>query len=401
MRGKAEQSVHADDETPGILCFSALDWWYHNHAHADFQLMRRAAQQRRVLFVNSIGMRMPLPGRSTQPLRRILRKVRSISRALQAPLPDVPRFHVLSPVVLPFYGVPIVRRVNTRLVSWQVGRALRRLGMSRPSCVVTIPTAWPVARRLAVRTVIYNRSDNHSEFEETDQEFIRSLEDEMLLHADRVLYVSRELRSREARLTGDRSRFLDHGVDLDLFRTGLPESPDLARIGRPRLGFFGGFDDYVIDFDLLEHLAKSIPEAEVVLVGDATCSMERLTSLPNVTWLGYRPYEQIPALGAGFDVALMPWLHNGWIEACNPIKLKEYLALGLPIVSTDFPEVRHYEAFVRIATDATSFVDLVRMTIDDGGLGGPSERREHVTGSTWERRAAELVEICDEAGASG
>ena len=112
----------------GVICFSALDWWYHNHAHADFQLMRRVAQSRRVLFVNSIGMRMPLPGRSTQPLRRIVRKVRSISRSLQAPLPDLPEFHVLSPAVLPFYGTPAIRwaehpgsspgRSDARRVGW-------------------------------------------------------------------------------------------------------------------------------------------------------------------------------------------------------------------------------------------------------------------------------------------
>ena len=106
-----------------------------------------------------------------------------------------------------------------------------------------------------------------------------------------------------------------------------------------------------------------------------------------MTWLGYRPYEQIPGLGAGFDVALMPWLRNGWIEACNPIKLKEYLALGLPVVSTDFPEVRHYEHVVRVADDHDSFVELVRLTMRDGGQGSPQSRREAVSGSTWERRA--------------
>jgi glycosyltransferase involved in cell wall biosynthesis len=389
-----------EPSTDGVICFSALDWWYHNHAHADFQLMRRVAASRRVLFVNSIGMRMPLPGRSTQPLRRIVRKVRSISRALQAPVPDLPDYHVLSPAVLPFYGTPAIRALNTRLVTWQVRRAARRLGLEMPTCLVTIPTAWAAARRLPVRSVIYNRSDKHSEFGETDQTYIRDLEEQLLRGADRVLYVSRALMEQESAYTAGRARFLDHGVDLDRFRLGLPESADLADIGRPRLGFFGGFDDYVIDFDLLERLAKSIPEAEVILIGDATCSMDRLTSQPNVTWLGYRPYEQIPSLGAGFDVALMPWQQNGWIEACNPIKLKEYLALGLPVVSTDFPEVRHYDHVVRVAHDHDSFVDLVRETMRDGGPGTPESRHAVVSGSSWERRAQELIELCDESGTS-
>ena len=222
---------------------------------------------------------------------------------------------------------------------------------------MTIPTAWPVVNRLAVSSVTFNRSDKQSEFGEVDQSYIRELEEALLRGADRVMYVSHALMAAEEPLTGDRARFLDHGVDLQLFRPDLPVHEDLADVARPRIGFFGGFDDYVIDMDLLERLAKSLPEAQLVLIGDATCSMERLTSQPNVHWLGYRPYEEIPRFGSGFDVAIMPWLRNGWIEACNPIKLKEYLALGLPIVSTDFPEVHYYEDLVRIAGDADEFIE--------------------------------------------
>ena len=74
---------------PGYVCFSAQDWWYHNRAHSDFQLMR-GSRAPPVLVVNSIGMRMPLPGRSSQPLRRILRKLRSIAKLVRRPLPELP-----------------------------------------------------------------------------------------------------------------------------------------------------------------------------------------------------------------------------------------------------------------------------------------------------------------------
>ena len=86
-----------------------------------------------------------------------------------------------------------------------------------------------------------------------------------------------------------------------------------------------------------------------MLIGHTTCSMDRLVRHPNVHWLGQKPHEEIPRYGSGFDVALMPWLDNEWIRSCNPIKMKEYLALGLPVVSTDFPEVRHYADVIRVA----------------------------------------------------
>ena len=84
--------------------------------------------------------------------------------------------------------------------------------------------------------------------------------------------------------------------------------------------------------------------------------MDDIVDLPNVHWLGFRPYEEIPSYGAAFDVALMPWLRNDWIEQCNPIKMKEYLAIGLPVVSTDFPEVHFYSDTIAIAGDADHFV---------------------------------------------
>jgi glycosyltransferase involved in cell wall biosynthesis len=383
-------------QTPGWICFSAQDWWYHNRAHSDFQLMRRVARCRPVLFINSIGMRMPLPGRSTQVARRILRKARSVLQFLKQPLPDTPGFHVLTPVILPFYGSSTARAANAWLVRQQVRLAAKRVGIDPSDAVVfvTIPTAWDVVRPLPRRSLLTNRSDRHSAFEETDQSLIRELENELLTHSDLVLYTSHALMSAEQPLSGDRAVFFDHGVDFDRFANanGFPPA-DLAQIRRPIVGFFGGIDDYVVDLGLLRRVAEQLPECSLVLIGDATCPIDDLLTLPNVHWLGFRPYEQIPAYGAGFDVALMPWLSNDWIEHSNPIKLKEYLALGLPVVSTDFPEVHYYSDAIAIARDADHFVELVREALDGRALGTQETRRARVEGTTWDRQADELVNL--------
>lgn len=388
---------HPPAAAPAYVCFSAQDWWYHNRAHSDFQLMRRVAQDRTVLFVNSIGMRLPLPGRSPGAVRRIVRKARSMARRLQAPLPGVPDFHVLTPILVPFYGSRWGRAVNAWAVRVQVARAERRLGIDDPLVVVTIPTAWEVVRHLPHRSLVFNRSDKHSAFGEVDQAYVSGLEQALLTGADHVLYVSRSLLAEEAPRTAERAHFLDHGVDLELFRPRTPdeEPDDLRAVPRPRIGFFGGFDDYVIDFALLEKLAVEIPEAHLVLIGDATCPMGRLERLPNVHWLGYRPYEDIPRYGSGFDVGLMPWLDNEWILYSNPIKLKEYLALGLPVVSTDFPEARHYGEWVSIATSPDDFVARVRKALGDHDAEARDRRRAVVAGDSWDRRSQELMALCE------
>ena len=382
-----------------FICFSAQDYWYHNRAHSDIQLMSRIASERRVLFINSIGMRMPAPGRSTQPWRRMARKARSIAKLVRRPIPELPGFTVMTPVTLPFYGIPRVRRLNARLVGAQVWAVSKALGFHEIACVLTIPTAWEVISHLRVDQLIFNRSDKHSAFPEVDKAYIAGLEEQLLKHSEHVLYVSRQLMADEAELTGNRAVFLDHGVDLGHFRRRqeADEPADMKEIPRPRIGFFGGIDDYVVDLLLLEELAREYPDAQLVLIGDATCSMERLTDLPNVHWLGAKPYEFIPRYGSGFDVALMPWLDNEWIRSCNPIKLKEYLALGLPVVSTNFPEVRHYEDVVEIAMDRGDFVKKVGRLIDEGCGDSDSERRRsRVSSADWLDLAKTVIRLSEE-----
>ncbi|PRY40720.1 glycosyltransferase [Umezawaea tangerina] len=386
-----------DPDAPSYLCFSAQDWWYHNRAHSDFQLLTRVAERRKVLLVNSIGLRMPLPGRSTQFLRRILRKARSVAMLVRRPLPNVPGFHVMTPLPLPFYGKPWLRKLNSVLVRAQVRAVCAVLRMGSPVVVATIPTAWDVVSPMKRRSLLFNRSDRHSAFPESDQRTIAALEDELLEHSDHVLYVSRALQDQEHDATGDRSYFLDHGVDLEHFRRrpAAEIPPDLAGISGPIIGFFGSLDDYLVDFDLLEHVAASLPDASLVLIGDATCSMERFAKYPNVHWLGFKPYEQIPAYGTAFDVALMPWLDNDWIKHANPIKLKEYLALGLPIVTTAFPEIDHYADRVRVAKDPDGFVELVGVSLVEGAPVSRERLRESVLPASWDSRARQLVDLAE------
>ncbi|GAA3443691.1 hypothetical protein GCM10018955_31290 [Planomonospora venezuelensis] len=213
----------------GYVCFSAQDWWYHNRAHSDFQLMRQVAGQRRVLVVNSIGMRMPVPGRSTHVLRRIFRKLRSVAKFVRRPFPG---FYVMSPLPLPLYGSRLGRRLGAALVRAQVRVVCLALGLRRPVIVATLPTAWDVVRPMRRRCLVYNRSDHHSAFPESGGTSIADMERALLERADHVVYVSNTLMAQERPITGERAYFLDHGVDLDHFTRVPPRAPARGPAGR-------------------------------------------------------------------------------------------------------------------------------------------------------------------------
>jgi glycosyltransferase involved in cell wall biosynthesis len=393
MRGGGSKTVG----DRGVLVFSAQDYWYHNRAHSDVQLARALSATGPVLLVNSIGMRMPTRSNTTEPLRRITRKLGSIARTVRRPEAAHPALYVLSPISVPLFGHPVGRRFNAALVALQVRLVSAAIGIgSRPDVVITLPTAWDVARRLKKHAVIVNRSDKYSALPEADNALIESMEHQMLAACDAAVYVNHGLLADESELVQrGRALYLGHGVDFDFFSAGsmAPVPSDIASVPRPRIGFFGGIDDYVVDIALIAELAKRCPELQIVLIGSATCPIDDLTSLPNVTWLGQRGYDQIPAYGAAFDVAIMPWLRNEWIERCNPIKAKEYLALGLPVVTTSYPEAAWLEDVMDIAPDSDSFVELVQAAVRSGGKSTPDERRDRVRDDSWQSRASAIREI--------
>lgn len=390
-------SRNQESGAPDVVCFCGQDWWYHNRAHSDFQLMRRIARERRVLLVNSIGMRVPTPGRSTRVWRKILRKLGSLAKFVRQPIPELPRFWVMTPLSIPVFSVPMLGGMAAWLVRVQVRIVAWWLGIRRPVLFVTVPTAWEVIQGMPRTGLIYNRSDLHSAFPEANQDYIRQLEQQLLHCADHVLYVSRKLMAAEQALCGDRAVFLDHGVDLELFS---PEpgsiAPEMEAIPRPRVGFFGGLRRDIVDFDLLERVALELPDCHLVLVGDTPSDISRLTGLSNVHWLGPKDQADVPRYGRGFDVALMPYRRTKWIQACNPIKLKEYLALGLPVVSTDFPVAREYEDSVLVASSADDFVAKVREAAGrpEQDTAAREARRQRVAGSSWDSKAARVMALC-------
>jgi hypothetical protein len=315
-------------------------------------------------------------------------------RHVRRPLAETPDYVVMTPILFPFYGSEKARAFNSALVRWQVERQARKMGIQDPHIIVTVPTAWEVASKMTRSSLVYNRSDKHSAFSEADTSLIKSLERKLFANADGVLYSSRAFLDSEKEFTEGRSHFLDHGVDTTHFAP-RPRTGKLMELGceRPIIGFFGGLDDYVVDFDLLELVARERPQYSLVLIGDATLPMDRLTRYPNVYHLGFRPYQEIPGLGADFDVSIMPWLDNDWIRSCNPIKLKEYLSLGQEVVTTYFPEVEHYRDFVHVATSAGEFLERIDAVVN--GLKAPGDRAALLGKATWNHRTDELLAVLD------
>lgn len=366
-----------------MLCFSH-DWT--GDPLSKTHLMRLFARDNRVLWVNSIGYRAPSLVKKSD-LSRIVRKV----RAAAEPLREVePNLFVLSPLAIPGAGRRAVRWVNRAALRWQVRRAMRKLQFRRPINWVFNPAAGLLARELGEEQVIYYCVDEYTAFAGVNTAALAEAERELLGKVDLVL-VSAEKLLHAKRSPVAPTVLVRHGVDYDHFRAALDPAtavpPEIAHLPRPIIGYFGLIADDWVDVPLLVHVARSFPTGSLVMLGKSTMDLSALRAEPNVHLLGRRPYESLPAYCKGFDAAVIPFPVSPVTLAANPLKAREYLAAGLPVVSTPIPEVE-VMGNCRIGRTPDEFVAELRRALE---APGPSAARsDSLRGESWAARVEEI-----------
>ena len=369
----------------GIICFGGEDWWYHNRGHYDMQMMRELSKSVPVLYVNSIGMRMPQIREGSMFLARVNRKLRSFFHGLKVVRPN---FGVFSAISIPKFRDSWIGR---RSLAWQVKRAARQMNIRQPLLWIACPPAAEALSLFSQIVSVYQRTDRFEEFPGVNPIQISDYDKQLKDAAELTLFCSSYLYNIEHTHCRNAS-FIDHGVDYDRFSragTNALEPNDVKHIVRPRVGFIGGIDSHTFDPNLFLDVAGRLPDYSFVMVG--ACSLPKdWCQLPNVYFLGRKVYDAVPDYMASCDVLIMPWNQNEWIRACNPVKLKEYLAIGRPIVSTPFDELKQYDGSVYIANNASDFSNGIRNALTTPY--DPNQFRQLVEEETWRSKAEQVVE---------
>lgn len=363
-----------------IVCFSN-DW--DGDPLSKTHIMRILARDNRILWVNSLGNRAPRA--TASDASRAWKKLRAAACGLIQPEPNI---HVLSPLYVPVFGSEAARAANRTLLRLQIRGAMARLGMTRPISWSFLPSAANVAGSLGETLVIYHVVDEFSAFSDASAH-VAELERRLLRRADLVVASSEQLLETK-RAVNPHCVLVRHGVDLAHFGRALdpnlPLPPQLARLPRPVIGFFGLVADW-IDLELVRKVADAHPDASVVLLGKVITSTAALDGARNVHLVGRRPYAELPGWCRGFDVALTPFRRNALALAANPLKAREYVAAGLPNVCTDLPELRRIPGCTIAGTHEEFLAEVGHALVH----GGPSpERAALVRGDGWEAKVDEL-----------
>ncbi|MBW8041250.1 MAG: glycosyltransferase family 1 protein [Planctomycetes bacterium] len=370
-----------------ILCFGGEDWWYQNRGHIDMQLMRRFAKQGTVLYVNSIVMQKPAVHQGRKFIKKLIRKTKSILTGLKK---SDAGFWVYSPFTLPVHHIAWARPVNEMILRYQIRHVVHKLRLNDPIVWVACPAACDTAIRMKKSLLIYQRTDRLEEYPNVDHDIIRKYDQKLKACADLTIFVNRSLFDEETSQC-KKALYLDHGVDFEMFTLAEkdPEKPmDISGIEEPIVGYFGELDDHKLDINFIEAVADLLPNFSFVFVGKSSPRLSPLARKKNIWMLGQKDYKQIPSYGKCFDVTIIPWRKNRWTEAANPIKLKEYLALGKPLVSTPvFTELQEYRNVVYEANTPKEFANSIEKALRENNDEQVMARRKMVEKSSWDSKA--------------
>ncbi|MGL6275359.1 glycosyltransferase [Aeromonas dhakensis] len=376
------------------------DWG--QHPSSTQHLIKRLLPDYRVLWVNSIGLRRPRL--NVRDLGRLGRKLGAVLRrpakgvGQSAAIQSGPTPQVMPPLALALPRQPAGGADQRPLAGDPDPPPAAR---ARQALLwISLPSAVDLVGKLGERAVIYYCGDDFSALAGVDHAAIARCEARLVEKADLILAASPALASR---FPPHKTRLLSHGVDLGLFMPPQPRPADLPS-GRPIAGFYGSLSDW-IDVPLLAETARALPHWDLVLIGPQQTDLSPLTGLPNVHLLGPRPHNTLAAYAQHWQVSLLPFVDNAQIRACNPLKLREYLATGRPVVSTDFPALDGYRALVHLPRPGDSLAQAIQRAALDAPAQdwfqryewealtrseGRQSRQQAVAQQSWDHRADEL-----------
>ncbi len=380
--------LHGED----IICVSSIDWDFLWQGHQEI-MATLAREGNRVLFVENTGVRAP----NLRDLPRLRQRLRNWSRGIKGFRQEEPRLSVYSPLILPFPYSRLIRPLN-RLLLFKAMRRWMESARFRPSVVWTFlptPLARDVIRGLRPELTIYYCIDDLASSSPAAHR-IRGSESKLFREADLVFVTSEKLRARAAQFN-ERVHVFPFGVDFDKFeraRTSSDGVPaELRSLRRPVVGYVGGLHQWV-DQELLERVIRAMPEASFVFVGPLQTPATRLARHPNVHLLGARRHEEIPAYIKGFDLGIVPYHLSEYTAHVYPTKLNEYLAMGIPVIATDLPEIRRFNAahgdVVAVGSTPERFARLIQERLRPSSPGETAHRIDVARQNSWRTRIEQM-----------
>ena len=298
----------------------------------------------------------------------------------------------------PLAGTDWMVRLNQAPVRPQLTVLCRRLGFHRPLVLVGTATALPLLDALEPSLVVYHCSDDYTR-QPTFPTSFRELERDLINRCDLVICTAMALHQAKAHLN-PHTYTVTNGAQVAHFaRTQAPDTlvaQELRDLPRPIAGYIGSVFEW-LDQAMIAHAAEARPDWSFVFVGPITTDVSQLQVLPNVHFLGPRPYADLPRYLKGFDVATVPFIFHDVTLRASPIKFYEYLASGVPVVASRLPDFEPFAHLAGLVTTPEEFVPALEDAINYDTPEKRQARMAEARNHSWEARFAQIDRLIEEA----
>ncbi|PHR94617.1 MAG: hypothetical protein COA78_31995 [Blastopirellula sp.] len=373
-------------KTKQLIVFSD-DWG--RHPSSCQHLVRRLLPDCEVTWVNTIGTRPVRFDWTT--LKRGTEKIVQWAFAPKQPKSTTdtePSPKTLNPLMWPSFSSPWNRRLNRKLLS----RALKKNIVDLKDAVVltTIPITADLVDAVEVDRWVYYCVDDFSVWPGLDSQTLAMLEKSLIQKVDHIVTAGSNLASL-IKEQGKESTIISHGVDLEHWTNSATDNPpELFQDLEKPLAVFWGLIDQRLDLEYLQALSDSMTEGTVVLVGPQQNPSPELEKIPRLHCTGPVDYNQLPQIAEAADVLIMPYIDAPVTRAMQPLKLKEYLATGKPVVARDLPSVDQWADCLDVAQTPQEFAAAVNRRFTEKPSDSQVHARKRLLEEGWNSKAEQL-----------
>lgn len=369
------------------------DWFAENRT-SSHHIAKRLGARFPVLYVESPGLRAPKA--TARDVSKLFKKLRM---TFQPPEQVAPHFWRMTLPQIPLRRLGAVRAINRAFSRMLINRAIRRLGFRDPVAWFHVPHPGFLAKTLGEKLTVFYCIDDYSKLPDVDGVAVAAMDRELTAAADIVFACNQSL--VDARRPINSNIYLSpHGVDTEVFARAIaPDTPIpdvLTTRPRPIVGSWGLIDQR-IDLSILEHIAKARPEWTILLIGHTAVDVSSLKRLPNVYFAGVRPYAELPSWAKAIDVCILPYTQTSLNTQSSPLKLREYLASGKPIVAVALPEAKLLGDVVVTAEGGPGFVQAIEKALVTNTPELAAIRQKAVQSNTWDATVADVLEKLEAA----
>lgn len=357
------------------------DW--QSHPSTTQHLINHLPETDRIIWCNSIGMRAP--ELSFRDFMRVINKAVSMLNppAKKASSEDNESknrlLDLVQPKMLPFHSNALVQKWNKQSLSNTLNELNRKHKLNNPAVLTSNPVVTQYLPEWLKDRVHYLRLDDYALFGGVDQELALSTEEYTLNKVRHVFYTARQLRPEQNAAT-----YLPQGVNVTNFRVNqVPE-------GRKTLGYFGLIEKSRFDFELIYNVAIKNPDWVLEFIGDVTYCPEKLRQCNNIVFREKVAFSELSEATKHWHAAWIPYEVSPLTDAINPLKVREYLALGLPVISSKMPEVLGLGEEIYFYQTADEFKAIFYDLMSQESNESKADRARSIESHSWFNRAKQL-----------